>query len=345
MRWTLLIACSLLVAPLTGCLDQGDDGTDDGQDGEAYSVSWESQPQDRKAGQAMEMTWRVGGPSGEIPHTGVHWANESVSDPQSPADYGNTSGAVEPAQVPGTFDTEETIDEPGTYYFRAHAIAGEEHHWSEEVEVEVQEEDPLSTGVSVTIDDHTRESAPGANVTFNWSLTGAPDEVERTQIYWGADSASDPTPSAYDQRNGTVQDASVPGSYNATFQVDDPGTYHARAHAVHDGSHYWSDEVSFQVQETGPEPENHTVQIVDIVNGFDPEEITVTQGDHITWENTDSQAHTVTFDNATLGDSGNIAAGDTYDLTVPTDLEPGSYDYVCSYHESTMTGTVTVEEA
>lgn len=339
MRWTLLIACSLLVAPLTGCLDQGDDGGD----GEAYSVSWESQPQDRKEGQPMEMTWRVDGPSGEIPHTGVHWANESVSDPQSPADYGNTSGAVEPAQVPDTFDTEVTFDEPGTYYFRAHAIADEGHHWSQEVEVEVQEEDPLTTGVSVTIDDHTMEAAAGENVSFNWSLTGAPDEVERTQIYWGADSASDPTPSAYDERDGTEENASVPGSYNASFQVDEPGTYNARAHAVHDGSHYWSDEVSFEVSSADGEPQSEAYNVTIQNFMYDPSERTVHPGDNITWENADAATHTVTFDNETLGDSGDIESGENYTLTVPEDIEPGTYAYTCTHHP-TMEGSITVEE-
>lgn len=334
MHRALLLSIALLTVPIVGCVDTDDDPT-----ASDYEVTWDQEPGDRSTGEANDMSWTVDGPEFEIPHTGVHWADRSVDDPTSPADYGNTSGAVEPAEVPGTFETEVTIDEPGTYYFIAHAIVGDEHVWSEEVEVEV-EGGGVGVGIDVTIDDHTEQAGPGEDVTVEWSLSGVPDEADRTQVYWGTDSAEDdPTPGDYANQAGTVEDASIPGSYDATFNVTDPGVYHLRAHALHDGTHYWSDEVTFEIA-----GEEHEVDIVSISTGFDPAELTVQPGDTITWTNTDSLAHTVTFDDETLGDSGDIPAGDSYNLTIPADMEPGTYEYVCDYH-ATMTAQITVEEA
>lgn len=229
MRWTLLLACSLLVVPLTGCASP-DDG---GEDEPAFAVAWEEEPSSARAGETVTMSWSVDGPEGQIPHTGVHYANFSVSDPQTPADYGNTVGAREPAQVPGTFDAALTLDEPGTYHVRAHAIVGE-------------------------------------------------------------------------------------------------------------GEHRWSEEVQIQIAETESEAEsgNHTVAIEDF--DYDPVELTVRPGDRITWENADRATHTVTFDDEALGDSGDVEAGETYTLTVPEDLDEGTYSYSCTYHSS-MQANITVE--
>jgi plastocyanin len=348
MRWSLLLAAVLLVAPLVGCAsDQASDGPGEGDDQEiSYEVAWEDEPGDREAGEPIGMTWQVDGPDGEIPHTGVHYADFSVDDPESPADYGNTSGAIEPAQAPGSFDTEVTFDEAGTYYVRAHAIVpadGEEteHHWTAEVEVEVSESEPVDPGVVVEMETAHENGTADANFTFEWSLTGAPSQANETHLAWGSESTDDPTPTAYPNEAGLVENASVPGNYNATLSGLEPGTYHARAYALHDGSHYWSDEVAFNVTEPEePAREEHNVAI----EGFDyaPDQLTVHPGDWIVWENRDSATHTVTFDNETLGDSGDIGPGETYNLTVPEDIDEGTYDYVCNYH-GTMTASVTVE--
>lgn len=338
MRWSvLLLACSLLLVPLTGCASE-----DEGGQAPPYQVLWDLEPQDGEEGEAIEMTWSVEGPEGEIPHTGIHWADRSVSSPQSPADYGNTSGAREPAQIPGSFDTEITFEEPGTYYIRAHAIVGEDdHRWSNQIEIQVESSEEDAVGVEVTMTNHDEQGTSRENFTFEWQLAGAPDEVHRTGLVWGANSSPDPSPAAYPNETGTVQDASVPGTYNATLSDLDPGVYYARAYALQEGTHYWSDEVEFNVTQAG---ENHNVTIQSALEGYQPEELTVRPGDRITWENTDTTTHTVTFDNTTLGDSGDIAPGETYNLTVPEDFEPGTYDYLCDYHPATMQASITVEE-
>lgn len=100
-------------------------------------------------------------------------------------------------------------------------------------------------------------------------------------------------------------------------------------------------------------------------NLFQPDELTVSVGTTVTWENVSEVGHTVTAyvdeipddaeyfasggfdaeqaarDGYTQDLEGNIAAEETYEYTFDT---PGTYEYFCVPHEGTMTGTITVEE-
>lgn len=146
----VLALALLLVAPaLAGCTQPPTgDGTDDGMDGNGpadvtVTVSLENVTRLVETGEPVRVEWRVDTSTGEqveIPHTAVHYARSSVADPQAPGDYGNTSGAREPATVPGTFDTRFTTDQEGSLFLRAHAIHDGTHVWSDEVEVTVQRE-------------------------------------------------------------------------------------------------------------------------------------------------------------------------------------------------------------
>ena len=72
---------------------------------------------------------------------------------------------------------------------------------------------------------------------------------------------------------------------------------------------------------------------------FDPKDITVKVGDIVTWQNPTSVNHTVTF---TSGQSFNqpLPAGGR---VVRRFLNKGTFDYKCTIHPQTMTGTVTVQ--
>ena len=77
---------------------------------------------------------------------------------------------------------------------------------------------------------------------------------------------------------------------------------------------------------------------VEIKNfAFDPAGASVTAGSKVTWTNSDSTAHTVTFDDGSA-DSGNLAPGATFDHTFAS---AGTFAYHCAIHSS-MKGTVTV---
>ena len=77
---------------------------------------------------------------------------------------------------------------------------------------------------------------------------------------------------------------------------------------------------------------------VDIKNlAFNPANITVPSGGKVTWTNSDTTAHTVTFDDGSA-DSGTLDPSSTFDHAFAT---AGTFPYHCNIH-SFMHGTVTV---
>ncbi len=75
-----------------------------------------------------------------------------------------------------------------------------------------------------------------------------------------------------------------------------------------------------------------TVKITDGSNGsfgFGPTTLTVRVGTTIIWKNVSSVPHTVTSDDGTTFDSGNVAVGGTFRFTFTT---AGTYSYHCNIH-------------
>ncbi len=70
---------------------------------------------------------------------------------------------------------------------------------------------------------------------------------------------------------------------------------------------------------------------------FDPATLIAKVGQEVTWTNTGSAAHTVTFDTGGV-DSGSLSAGGTFKHTFDA---AGTFTYHCNFHSS-MKGTVTV---
>jgi plastocyanin len=71
-----------------------------------------------------------------------------------------------------------------------------------------------------------------------------------------------------------------------------------------------------------------------------PAKITVKKGTTVKWFNQDGVAHTVTSDDGTTFDSGNLAAGATFSYTATT---VGTFPYHCELH-SNMTGILEVTQ-
>jgi plastocyanin len=89
-----------------------------------------------------------------------------------------------------------------------------------------------------------------------------------------------------------------------------------------------------------PVPTGKTYAISEVaVDRFSPSTLSLRRGDSVLVTNKDSTDHTFTV--GSLGkDSGNMTQGDTYRLTFST---RGTFDFVCTYHESLgMKGTITV---
>lgn len=87
----------------------------------------------------------------------------------------------------------------------------------------------------------------------------------------------------------------------------------------------------------GEELAEQTVSIKDFA--FNPVEITVKQGQKVTWVNEDSVSHTVKAGD--LFESPMLQKGDSYQHTFTE--EPGEYPYTCGIHPS-MHGMIVIVE-
>jgi|SRR6185369_8926239 len=72
---------------------------------------------------------------------------------------------------------------------------------------------------------------------------------------------------------------------------------------------------------------------------FSPANKTVAKGTVVTWTNNDPYAHTVTSNDGTSFNSGNINGGGNFSYTASV---VGTFDYHCLIHGTAMSGTLTV---
>jgi plastocyanin len=73
---------------------------------------------------------------------------------------------------------------------------------------------------------------------------------------------------------------------------------------------------------------------------FVPTSLTAKVGDVIEWKNEGTALHNVVFDNQQVPSSDTMNQGDTFEVKF---TKPGTYSYVCKFHEANnMRGTITV---
>ncbi len=106
--------------------------------------------------------------------------------------------------------------------------------------------------------------------------------------------------------------------------------------------------------EQGVSPEATTLHIVKMVGyTYVPAELTVNPGDTVRFVQETAMPHNVQFKGMPQGvDLGGavmgpylLKVGDTYDLVIGEAFSAGSYDYVCTPHETLgMKGTIRVAE-
>jgi hypothetical protein len=116
---------------------------------------------------SLTFTWSIdSGEKIDIDHTAIHYDTNPVSNPTSPNDYSRAS-SVQSGEIPGTFSTSLTIQVPGTYYFRAHAIVDGKHVWSEERSIIVTSPATSATvkEIRVNADDNGFYTVDGDEVT------------------------------------------------------------------------------------------------------------------------------------------------------------------------------------
>ncbi len=88
------------------------------------------------------------------------------------------------------------------------------------------------------------------------------------------------------------------------------------------------------VQPTPKAPQGSTQIVMIITNSdgsfvFSPTTLTIKRGTTVIWKNVSSAPHTVTSDDGTTYDSGNVAVGASFHFTFTT---AGSFRYHCNYH-------------
>ena len=92
-------------------------------------------------------------------------------------------------------------------------------------------------------------------------------------------------------------------------------------------------------------PAGETVEVIISGFAFNPENLTISVGDSVTWINQDyGTDHTVTADDGSV-DSGVMPENEQFTFKFDT---PGTYAYYCQFHGGTggtgMSGVITVEE-
>ena len=75
---------------------------------------------------------------------------------------------------------------------------------------------------------------------------------------------------------------------------------------------------------------------------YDPDPITITQGDGVQWTNEDNAPHTVTSTEQGVFDSGLINAGGTWVLN-SAEIAPAQYEYFCTLHPF-MVATLAISD-
>ena len=83
--------------------------------------------------------------------------------------------------------------------------------------------------------------------------------------------------------------------------------------------------------------ESGAVEIVEFA--YDPVDVTVSSGGTIEWTNSDSAPHTATAEDDSF-DTGSLDQGDSAKITFD---EPGTFEYICTFHPF-MNATVKVVE-
>ncbi len=83
-----------------------------------------------------------------------------------------------------------------------------------------------------------------------------------------------------------------------------------------------------------------TTQVSLIDNSFNPANIMVSAGATVTWTWMGGNQHNVTFDDASIGNSGTMTAG-TFNATFPN---AGTFTYLCTIHgRGVMSGSVLAQ--
>ncbi|MGQ0536727.1 MAG: hypothetical protein ACT4PT_11735 [Methanobacteriota archaeon] len=241
MTWILLGG----VLALSGCLGGDDDGDTPPAGGTATSITVTAAPSDAQADSRATVCWRIEG-SGQVPHTAVHYGDESRPQATSFQDYPNAAypenrTAADPAgyDLPGTFCTGVPVGEQDVY-LRAHVIDSEggNGRLSEESRIRATGGTPAAAVVSVSWDPLPPASGnASAPVVLCWSVAGA-GTIPHTAVHSDAASHANDTgignyrAAHYPENASSAQPKQLPGRFCTSVTLPASGTLYVRAHAM-----------------------------------------------------------------------------------------------------------------
>ncbi|MBW3583617.1 MAG: hypothetical protein KY455_11015 [Euryarchaeota archaeon] len=215
------------------------------------------------------------------------------------------------------------------------------------------QDDNVTLTFDVSLESPAANITAGENTTISWTVdvNGTNDTVslDETGIAWSATGIENDTdPTSLESKVTVGGNVSAPSGFSVDVAFETEGNLTLRAYSIHEGNVTWSDTIDILVERAG---ETHTVTIeaaaVANAASIDPDEITITVGDSVVWQNDDDEAHRLKSDaDGGSFDTGDIAGGESSD-PVTFDVA-GTYEYVCTMHQDVglgHKGTIIVEEA
>ncbi len=229
MRLHWLVAAAMLVVGFAGCTDNIDTPE---MKLNAYKLSTSGVPSLVAADESFSFELQAtGAPESTSTHIGAHYWSAPPQDPTaSLADGRGCEHTSEETAVPGTYTVTCAIEEAGTWHVYGHVrveIAGQKFDfWAAPVAVNV-------AAYTLSVRDVPDALNAGESFTFTMTADGAPN-MASTHIgahYW-ATPQTDPTGGLADARacDHLEAEAQVPGEYQVTCRMDEPGTWHIYGH-------------------------------------------------------------------------------------------------------------------
>lgn len=143
---------------------------------------------------------------------------------------------------------------------------------------------PTPIDFSISIVHKPGELTERETATFSWLVGGSGTTIHTSTVYMGTTSTPgilshvvSPAETRYNYRIKDFLDGqyNIPLVFTGNQIMESPGTYFARAYALIEGKHYWSEETLFVVK---PIPLN-TIQVLDF-----PAKIKTGESAHFTWD-------------------------------------------------------------
>ncbi len=223
-------------------------------------------------------------------------------------------------------------------------------------------DDEIPDAFAVTITSYPASQDVNEVIRIEWLVSSGNHSGHSmyNSIRWSTQShaqvnATNLTLETYENEEGLQEHQNIPAGEGlplfTEFKIDQPGMYYMRAVGRNGSVHHFSDEVVVELTGVPFTDDFHEIKIGDVTTGsgagylaqYSPASLTVKVGDGVKWTNVDPVAsHTATMSGSAADfDTGTLEGGDTSEIL--RFLVEGTYEYTCTIHPETMSGTIVVE--